>query len=202
MEVAVAAKGQKPVELDDNVFGVEFKPALVHQVVKVHFANEHIGTKKHKTRGQVRGGGAKPWRQKGTGRARAGTIRSPIWRGGGVTFAPKAKQRRLKINQKMHNQAVRCVLSQLLREERVKIVPSLELKEPKTKLVAKMLQDLGLSKVLIISETVDPNLFLAARNIPNVEVRHVDSLDMLSLLSFDNLLMTVAAAKQLEEMLR
>ena len=182
-------------------FGREFNEALVHQVVVSYMAGARAGTRAQKTRSDVSGGGAKPWRQKGTGRARAGTIRSPIWRTGGVTFAARPQDHSQKVNRKMYRGAVRSILSELVRQERLIVVESFGIEAPKTKLLVAKLKELELKDVLIVTEEVDENLFLSSRNLYKVDVRDVAGIDPVSLIAFDKVLITAAAVKQLEESL-
>jgi len=183
------------------VFGTGYKPELIHQVVTAYMAAGRAGTKAQKSRSDVRGGGSKPYRQKGTGRARAGTSRSPIWRGGGVTFAARPRDYSQKVNRKMYRGAVRSILSELARQERLLVLPEFSLAVPKTKELAQRLKDLGVSGALILTEDVDGILFLAARNLPRVDVMAVQQVDPVSLIAFDNLILTEAAVRKLEERL-
>jgi large subunit ribosomal protein L4 len=189
------------VEVSELAFGKEFNEALVHQVVTAYLAGGRQGTRAQKTRSEVSGGGRKPWRQKGTGRARAGTIRSPIWRSGGVTFAAKPQDHSQKVNKKMYRAAIRCIFSELVRQERLVVVEELKLEAPKTKLMAAKLKELELSDVLVITEAVDLDLYLSARNLPKVDVRDVAAIDPVSLVGSEKVLVTVAALKKIEEML-
>jgi len=189
------------VEISDTAFAREFNEALVHQVVVAHLAGARQGSRANKSRSDVRGGGRKPWRQKGTGRARAGTIRSPIWRSGGVTFAARPQDHSTKVNRKMYRGALRCIASELIRQERLVAVESFNVDAPKTKVLLKQLKSLDLSSVLIVTEEVDQNLYLAARNIKGVDVCDVQALDPVSLISHDKVLVTVGALKKLEEAL-
>ncbi|NCO46459.1 MAG: 50S ribosomal protein L4, partial [Vibrio sp.] len=175
--------------------------ALVHQVVVAYAAGARQGTRAQKTRSEVSGGGAKPWRQKGTGRARAGTIRSPIWRTGGVTFAAKPQDHSQKVNKKMYRGAMKSILSELVRQERLIVVDNFSVEAPKTKELLAKLKELELNDVLIVTGEVDENLFLAARNLYKVDARDVAGLDPVSLIAFDKVLMTAEAVKQVEEML-
>ncbi len=195
------AGAEGSVEVSEVSFGKEFNEALVHQVVTAYLAGGRQGTRAQKTRSDVRGGGRKPWRQKGTGRARAGTIRSPIWRSGGVTFAARPQDHSQKVNKKMYRAAIRCIFSELVRQERLVVVESLALDAPKTKVMAAKLKELDLTNVLMITEEVDLNLYLAARNLPHVDVRDVAAIDPVSLVGFDKVLVTVTALKKIEEML-
>ncbi|MEH6650414.1 MAG: 50S ribosomal protein L4 [Motiliproteus sp.] len=189
------------VEVSELAFNKEFNEALVHQVVTAYMAGGRQGSRAQKTRSEVSGGGAKPWRQKGTGRARAGTIRSPIWRSGGVTFAAKPQDHSQKVNKKMYRAAIRCIFSELVRQERLVVVEELKLEAPKTKLMVAKLKELDLSDVLIITEGVDLDLYLSARNLPKVDVRDAAAIDPVSLVGSDKVLVTVAALKKIEEML-
>ncbi len=172
---------------------------LIHQVVTSYMATARQGSKANKSRSDVRGGGAKPWRQKGTGRARAGTRSSPIWRSGGVTFAASPRNYAKKVNRKMYVGAMQSILSELVRNDKLQVTTEFDIDKPKTKDFAKQLTKLGLDDVLIVSGEVDNNLYLSARNIPNIGIIDVVSLDPLSLLSYKKVLMTKSAVKQLEE---
>ena len=194
-------QGSGSVDVAEAAFGAEFNEALVHQVVTAYLAGARAGTKAQKNRAAVRGGGAKPWRQKGTGRARAGTIRSPIWVGGGRAFAAKPRNYDQKVNKKMYRAALRSVLSELVRQERLVVVESLELDAPKTKLLANKLKDLDLDNVLILNEAFDENVFLAARNLPNVGICDASSIDPVVLIRFEKVLITLPALKLIEERL-
>jgi len=200
MNLNLAANGGS-VEISDAAFGREFNEALVHQVVVAHMAGARQGSRAQKTRSDVSGGGRKPWRQKGTGRARAGTTRSPIWRSGGVTFAARPQDHSTKVNRKMYRGALRCIVSELIRQERLIAVESFNVDAPKTKALLNQLKSLDLSSVLIVTEEVDQNLYLAARNVRGVDVRDVSGVDPVSLISHDKVLVTVGALKQLEEAL-
>lgn len=189
------------VEVSELSFGKEFNEALVHQVVTAYLAGGRQGTRAQKTRSDVSGGGRKPWRQKGTGRARAGTIRSPIWRAGGVTFAARPQDHSQKVNKKMYRAAIRCIFSELVRQDRLVVVENLTLEAPKTKEMASKLKELDLDNVLMITEEVDQNLYLASRNIPHVDVLDTAAIDPVSLVGFDKVLVTVPALKKIEEML-
>jgi large subunit ribosomal protein L4 len=193
------AKGA--VEVSEATFGREFNEALVHQVVTAYAAGARQGSKAQKTRSEVSGGGKKPWRQKGTGRARAGTIRSPIWRSGGVTFAAKPQDHSQKVNKKMYRGAIQSILSELVRQERFVVVENFELETPKTKALAAKLSEMELKDVLIITEEVSENLFLSARNLYKVDVRDAATIDPVSLIAFDKVVVTAGAVKQIEEML-
>jgi len=206
MELTIAApKGKKAagtVEVSDVTFGREFNQDLVHQAVVSYLANARQGTKAQKNRSEVSGGGKKPWRQKGTGRARAGTIRSPIWRSGGVTFAARSDQNHsLKLNKKMYRAAMRSILSELARQERLVVVESFEMEAPKTKDLVAKLNGYNVENVLIVADEVSENLYLSSRNLHKVDVRDVASIDPVSLVGSDKVLVTVPALKQIEEML-
>lgn len=190
------------VELNDSFFAADFNEALVHQVVTAYLSGRRRGTKAQKTRAQVRGGGAKPWRQKGTGRARAGSIRSPIWVGGGRAFAAQPRNFSQKVNRKMYRGAMKSMFSELIRQDRLVIAEEFGVSAPKTKELKSKLKELGLENVLIVIEAVDANLFLAARNLSRVHVQEVQTVDPASVASHDHVLMTVAAVKLLEERLQ
>lgn len=189
------------VSVSDDTFARAFNEALVHQVVTAYLAGGRQGSKAQKSRSDVRGGGAKPWRQKGTGRARAGTTRSPIWRTGGVTFAASPRNFDQKVNKKMYRAAMRSIFSELVRQERLMVVDQLQLDSHKTKAFTEKLAELQLSKVLIVSDDVSENLYLAARNVPHVSVLEATAIDPVSLISSEKVLMTVPALKKVEELL-
>ena len=189
------------VTVSEVAFGKDFNEPLVHQVVSAYLAGARQGSKAQKTRSQVSGGGKKPWRQKGTGRARAGTIRSPLWRGGGKTFAAVPLDHSQKVNRKMYRGALRCILSELVRQERLVVVDDFAIAEPKTKSLVAKLKELALNNVLIVTESVDENLFLSARNLPKVDVRDSQAVDPVSLIAYEKVLVTVPALKKLEEAL-
>ena len=189
------------VEVAETAFAREYNEALVHQVVVAFMAAGRQGSRAHKNRSAVSGGGKKPWRQKGTGRARAGTTRSPIWRSGGVTFAAQPQDHSTKVNRKMYRGALRCIVSELIRQQRLVAVESFAVAAPKTKALLAQLKDLEISNALIVTEEVEENLFLAARNVKAVDVRDVDAIDPVSLISYDKVLITVPALKKLEEVL-
>jgi large subunit ribosomal protein L4 len=191
----------KSIEFGDTTFGVRFNEPLVHQVVTACLAGQRAGTKAQKSRADVRGGGAKPWRQKGTGRARAGTSRSPVWIGGGRTFAARPRNYSQKVNRKMYRAAMRSVLSELLRQERLLLVESFAVDAPKTKAAKLKLAELGVDRGLIVVEAFDENLWLATRNLPLVFCLDASEVDPLSLVGSDKVIMTMAAAKLLEERL-
>ena len=194
-------QGSGSVDVAEAAFGADFNEALVHQVVTAYLAGGRAGTKAQKNRAAVRGGGAKPWRQKGTGRARAGTIRSPIWVGGGRTFAAKPRSYEQKVNKKMYRAALRSVLSELVRQDRLVVVKDLELEAPKTQLLAARLKELDLSSVLILNEAFDEKVYLAARNLPDVGICDAASIDPVVLIRFEKVLITLAALKLIEERL-
>lgn len=187
------------VNLSDRTFAAEFNEALVHQVVSAYMAGGRRGTKSRKSRAEVRGGGAKPWRQKGLGRARAGSIRSPIWRGGGAAFAAKPRSFTQKVNRKMYRSAMRSILSELIRRERLLLVQEFNIGRPKTKEIMSRLSALGLENVLIVTSESDKNLTLASRNLGKVAVQRYAEVNPWSLVAFDKVVMTVAAARRLEE---
>ena len=204
MELALALPGNKTgetISLSDESFGREYNEPLVHQSVVTYMAGARQGTVKQKTRSEVNGGGRKPWRQKGTGRARAGTIRSPIWRSGGVTFAARPQDHSKKINKKMYRGAMQCILSELIRQDRLVVVNEFAVESHKTKDLVNKLKEYDLENVLIISDQVEQNLYLAARNLHKVDVLDVSGLDPVSLIGFDKVLITVPALKKVEEML-
>ncbi len=200
MELVLKDAGNA-LEVSEATFGRDFNEALVHQVVVAYAAGARQGTRKQKTRSEVSGGGAKPWKQKGTGRARAGTIRSPIWRSGGVTFAARPQDHSQKVNRKMYRAALQSIFSELVRQERLVVVENFAVETPKTKELVAKLKDLDLKDVLIVTPEVEENLFLAARNLYKVDVRDVAGLDPVSLVGFDKVVITAAAVKQIEEML-
>lgn len=189
------------VDISETTFGRQFNEALVHQVVVSYQAGARQGTRAQKSRSTASGGGRKPFRQKGTGRARAGTIRSPIWRGGGVTFAAKPQDHSKKVNKKMYRGAMQSILSELVRQERLLVTEDFAIEEPKTKAVKAKLEALQLENVLVVVEEVPENLYLGARNLKNVEVIDVQGVNPVNLIGFDKVLFTVAALKQAEEML-
>ena len=184
-----------------ELFETEYKPALIHQVVVSYMATARQGSKAQKTRADVRGGGIKPWKQKGTGRARAGSIRSPLWRGGGKIFAARPRSYEQKVNRKMYRGAMRSIMAELKRQNRLILVSDLNVSEPKTKLMVAKMREWNVQSCLIVSHEATENLFLAARNIPYVQVSDVAGVDPLSLLRYDHVVMTNDAVKQLEERL-
>jgi len=207
MELAIAvpqgeAAPKKGVEVSATTFGRDFNEALVHQVVTAYLAEARSGTRAQKTRTEVRGGGAKPWRQKGTGRARAGTIRSPLWRGGGKVFAAKPQDHGQKVNKKMYRGAMQAILSELVRQDRLIIVEELGITRPKTRDLLEKLKEFGLQEALIVTGEWDSNLYLSARNIPKVDVRQAPNVDPISLIKFEKVVMTVDAVRKFEEVLK
>lgn len=204
MELSVSKPGSSEVatvSVSDATFAREYNEDLVHQVVTAYMAGARQGTRAQKNRAAVSGGGKKPWRQKGTGRARAGTTRSPIWRSGGVTFAAQPQDHSQKVNRKMYRAAMQTIMSELARQDRLVVVESLDLDAPKTKLLVKRLGEYGLDNVLIVSAEVNENLYLAARNLHKVDVSDVDGIDPVSLIGHDKVMVTVDAVKKFEEML-
>ncbi|MWN32715.1 MULTISPECIES: 50S ribosomal protein L4 [unclassified Gilliamella] len=199
MELVV--KDAKALSVSETTFGREFNEALVHQVVVAYASAARQGSRAQKTRAEIAGSGKKPWRQKGTGRARSGSIKSPIWRSGGVTFAAKPQDHSQKVNRKMYRGALKSIFSELVRQERLIVVETFTVEAPKTKLLTQKLNDMNLNDVLIIASEVDENLFLAARNLHKVDVRDVAGIDPVSLIAFDKVVITVDAVKQVEEML-
>ncbi|HFB65607.1 MAG TPA: 50S ribosomal protein L4 [Aeromonadales bacterium] len=206
MELSMTVPGQNTTKgalsVSESAFGRDFNEALVHQVVIAYQAGARAGTRAQKTRSDVRGGGKKPWRQKGTGRARAGTIRSPIFRKGGVTFAARPQDHSHKVNRKMYRGAIASIMSELIRQERLIVVEDFKIDVPKTKILVEQLNAMGLDDVLIVSHNVEENLYLASRNLYKVDVRDVDAIDPVSLIGFNKVLITADALKQLEETLK
>lgn len=202
MELSIIGS-KKSLDINEAVFGCDFNESLIHQVVTAYLAAGRAGTQAQKTRAEVRGGGTKPWRQKGTGRARAGTIRSPLWRKGGVIFAAQPRSYEQKVNKKMYRGAMRSILSELVRSERLIVVESLEIDQPKTKKILQKLTKLKITdSVLIITDKVETNLYLAVRNLTHVDARDVAGIDPVSLVSFDKVLITVPAMNQLGELFK
>lgn len=201
LKVVNAGAGAAEIEVADATFAREFNETLVHQVVVAYMAAGRAGTKAQKTRAEVRGGGRKPHSQKGTGGARAGSIRSPIWVGGGRAFAARPRDYSQKVNRKMYRGAIRAMFSELARTENLVVVPAVELEAPKTKLLAGHLKSLGAENALIIVEAFEEKLFLAARNLPYVEVVTVAQIDPVSLARHDKVVVTVGALKMIEERL-
>lgn len=197
----LTVQGGSPVEISDDIFACDFNEGLVHQVVTSYMNAGRQGSKAQKTRSEVSGGGIKPWRQKGTGRARAGTTRSPIWRTGGVTFAAKPRSYAQKINKKMYRRGIKIILSELVRQDRFVLVNEINLPAPKTKALVSYLGDMKLENVLIVDSAENSNLSLASRNIPGVALVDVSQVDPVSLVSFDHVLVTVSALQKLQESL-
>ena len=199
MNLNLAAGGS--VEASEVVFGRDFNEALVHQVVNAYLAGARQGTRKQKTRSEVSGGGRKPWRQKGTGRARAGTIRSPIWVGGGRAFAARPQDHSQKVNRKMYRAAMQCILAELVRQERLVVVEDFVIAEAKTKAMVAKLAELNVADALVVTEAVETELYLAARNIPKIDVVDASGVNPVSLVASEKVVMTVGALKKIEEML-
>ncbi len=192
------AENKGTVEVTDASFGREYNEGLVHQVLVAFMAGARQGSRAQKNRSRVSGGGKKPWRQKGTGRARAGTSRSPIWRSGGVTFAAQPQEHSVKVNKKMYRGASQCIASEMIRQERLVVVEDLVIEQPKTKVLVQKLRDLGLSETLIVVEKIDDNLRLASRNLSRTDVRDLMHIDPLCLIRNEKVLVTAAALKGLE----
>ncbi|GAB2526566.1 50S ribosomal protein L4 [Microbulbifer agarilyticus] len=201
LNIATPEGAKGTVAVSEVAFGREFNQDLVHQAVVAYMAGARQGTKAQKNRSAVSGGGKKPWRQKGTGRARAGTIRSPLWRSGGVTFAAEPRDHSVKLNKKMYRAALRCILSELARQERLVVVESFDVEAPKTKQLVTKLAQYDLSDALIVTEEVNENLYLAARNLHKIDVRDVQAIDPVSLIRFDKVVVTVSALKKIDEVL-
>jgi large subunit ribosomal protein L4 len=201
MEVKITG-GRSNVEISEAIFATEYREPLVHQVVVSYLAGARAGTKAQKTRSEVRGGGSKPWRQKGTGRARAGTIRSPLWRNGGRAFAAKPRSHAVKVNRKMYRGALRSILAELLRQERLHVVRSFDVDAPRTKDAKAKVEKLVKSDdALVVTKSVSENLYLAVRNLPRVDVRDTEGLDPVTLLTHEHVIITVDALGQIEEWL-
>ena len=201
LNVMTASGSTTPCEVSEAIFARQFNETLVHQVVVAFMAGGRQGTKAQKTRAQVRGGGRKPWKQKGTGRARAGTIRSPLWRGGGRVFAATPRSFEQKVNRKMYRAAMQCILSELVRQDRLIVVDEFKIDQAKTKDLCKKLASLNLANVLILTDSVDPALYLSSRNLYRVDVVDVEALDPVSLISHDKVVATASALKRLEGVL-
>jgi len=201
LNVVSSSGAQAPLEVSETTFGREYNETLVHQVVVSYMAAGRQGSKAQKTRAEVRGGGCKPWRQKGTGRARAGSIRSPIWRGGGRAFAARPRSYEVKVNRKMYRAAMQCILSELVRQDRLLVVDEIKLAETRTKALIAQLAQWSVEDVLILSEDVDDALYLSARNLPNVDVLDVQGIDPVSLLQRERVVATAGAVKRLQEAL-
>lgn len=203
MELQLIGSKTKAIELSDDVFSCKYNEALIHQVVTAFLAAGRAGTQAQKTRSQVRGGGAKPFRQKGGGRARAGTIRSPLWRKGGVIFAAQPRSYEQKVNKKMYRGAIRSIFSELIRLERLLVVDNFEVESLKTKdLLSKLSRLNAGTNVLIITSAVDEKLYLSSRNLPSVDVRDVAAIDPVALVAMEKVVITVDALKQIEESLK
>jgi large subunit ribosomal protein L4 len=194
-------KSKKKIAVSDTVFGSDYKESLVHQLVTAFLAGGRSGTKAQKNRATASGGGAKPWRQKGTGRARAGTIRSPLWRSGGVTFAASNRNFKQKLNKKMYRAGLCSIFSELNRKERLIVVDDITIDAIKTKQLISKLNDLNAPKALIVTETGDEKLYLSARNLPHVEVTDVSGLTPVDLVGFEKIIVTVGAIRSIEEWL-
>lgn len=192
---------QSVMSVSEIIFNRDFNQSLIHQVVIAYSASSRQGTRAQKSRSEVSGSGRKPWRQKGTGRARAGSFRSPIWRSGGVTFAAKPQEHNHKVNKKMYRGALKSIFSELVRQKRLSVFKNFSLHEPKTKLLVTKLQEIDLKNVLILTDKIDDNLFLASRNLYSVDVKDVRSMDPISLISFEHVIITVKAVKKVEEIL-
>ncbi len=192
---------KKMIAVSETVFASDYIDSLVHQLFVAYLAGASSGTKAQKNRSAVRGGGAKPWNQKGGGRARAGTIRSPLWRSGGVTFAAQTKDHSQKLNKKMYRACIRSIFSELVRSERLKVVDDITVDAPKTKQLLAKLNELGVTKTLIVTETADEKLYLSARNLPYVEVSDVDGLSHVSLVAYEKVVSTVGAVRAIDEWL-
>ena len=188
-------------EVSEDVFGRDYNESLVHQITTAYMAAGRSGTKAQKNRSAVSGGGKKPWKQKGTGRARAGTSRGPIWRSGGVTFAAKPRDYSQKVNKKMYKGAISVIFSELLRKDRLKVVSDLEIKEPKTKNITSLMKSLDLKDALLMTDELDENLYLSSRNLYHVGVCDTQSIDPVSLIGYENVVLTKAALKKVEAML-
>ena len=197
----LAVTGGKEIKVSDATFGRDFSEALVHQVVTAYMAGSRSGTKAQKNRSAVSGGGKKPFKQKGTGRARAGTIRSPIWRGGGTTFAATPRDHSQKVNRKMYRGAMQAIFSELVRQDRLVVVDSLDLAEPKTKTLMAQLAGLGVERGLIVINEPNENVYLASRNVPDLYLIDVAGIDPVSLVAADKVLMTVDAVEKVQEWL-
>ena len=197
----ITTENKKSIEVSDSTFSAPYNEALVHQVVNAVLSGARSGTKAQKNRSQVSGGGAKPWRQKGTGRARAGTIRSPIWVGGGRAFAARPRDFSQKVNKKMYRAAMRSILSELLREDRLVVLDKFDIKQPKTKEFKKLTKKLKADSALIVNDKFDENLFLSSRNIKNMEYSDVSSINPVSLMKYEKVIINVESLKIIEERL-
>jgi large subunit ribosomal protein L4 len=201
MTMQLTVAGGKDIQVSEATFGREFSEALVHQVVTAYLAGGRAGTKAQKNRSDASGGGKKPWRQKGTGRARSGTIRSPIWRGGGKAFAAAPRDHTQKVNRKMYRGAMQAILSELVRQDRLIVVDALDLDAPGTKALAGRLGSLGFEQGLIVTRELDENVYLSARNLPGVYTLDVSGMDPVSLVAADKVIMTVDAVEKVQEWL-
>lgn len=199
MELAVT--GGSKIKVSDEVFGRDFSESLVHQVVTAYMAGGRAGTKAQKNRSAVSGGGRKPWRQKGTGNARAGSIRSPLWRSGGVTFAAQPRDFTQKVNRKQYRAGIKSILSELVRQERLVVVEALDIAEPRTRVLMQKLTDLGMERGLLVDVELDSNLYLSSRNVRGIQALTVDTLNPVSLVGADKVVMTRAAINKIEEWL-
>lgn len=201
MDLKLHKAGKKrsaKIAVSDAVFAADFNEPLIHQVLTAYLAGARSGTKAQKTRSEAHGGGRKPWRQKGLGRARAGTIRSPIWRGGGKAFAAKPRSFSKKVNTKMYRGAMRSILSELARQERLYCIDEFRIEEPRTKTAKLFLSELGLDEVLIITDEVTENMYLSTRNLPHVDVIDTSEINPYSLIGFENVLITQGAVEKVE----
>ena len=201
LNVQTSAGATGTMQVSDAIFAVDFNEPLVHQIVNAYMAAARVGSKRSKSRSEVSGGGAKPWRQKGTGRARAGTSRSPIWRSGGVTFAARTRNYQQKVNRKMYRAGMRSIWSELLRQGRMTVVEEFAVSEPKTQELKGKLAGLNLSSVMVIVDKLDENLYLAARNLPNVDTFEASEVNPVDLVGFENILITQAAVNKIGEQL-
>ena len=197
----LAVSGGSDIQVSDATFGREFSEALVHQVVTAYLAGARAGTKAQKNRSAASGGGKKPWRQKGTGRARVGTIRSPLWRGGGRAFAAAPRDHSQKVNRKMYRGALQAILSELVRQDRLVVVDAVTVSEPKTRAFKAEMDKLGVDRGLVVTSEVDENLYLASRNLPRISIVDVAGIDPVSLVSADKVVITVDAIKKVQEWL-
>jgi large subunit ribosomal protein L4 len=201
MTMQLSVAGGSEIKVSEATFGRDFSEALVHQVVTAYMAGARAGTKAQKTRAEVSGGGKKPWKQKGTGRARAGTIRSPLWRGGGTTFAAVPRDHSQKVNRKMYRGAIQAILSELVRQDRLVVVESFDLESPRSKDLIDKLEGLEFATGLIVTNEINENVFLASRNLPGIYVLDVEGLDPVSLVGSEKVIMTVAAVEKVQEWL-
>jgi len=201
LQVLTGKKTKQSVTVAPETFAAEYNEGLIHQVVVSYMAGARQGTKQQKNRSDVSGGGAKPWKQKGGGRARAGTTRGPLWRHGGVTFAARPQDHSVKVNRKVYRAAIRSILSELVRQERLVLVNEIEAVTPKTKAFVELLGKFNVTEALVIVKEVSDNLFLASRNLYHVDVRDVAHIDPVSLLAYEKVVMTVDAVKHFEESL-